>query len=84
MNVYQWYKGELGELVRQVLPESDVVRKYFSSKAIEKLLAEPVSERNRRHQVLLWQILGFHFWHKIFVESGRVGTARLEVNALVA
>jgi len=84
VNVCQWYKGELGELVRQVLPESDVVRKYFSSKAIEKLLAKPVSERNRRHQVLLWQILGFHFWHKIFVESGRVGTSRLEVNALVA
>ena len=84
VNVYQWYKGELGELVRQVLPESDVVRKYFSSKVIKKLLAEQVSERNRRHHVLLWQILGFHFWHKIFVESGRVGTARLEVNALVA
>jgi len=84
VNVYQWYKGELGELVRQVLPESDVVRKYFSSKVIKKLLAEQVSERNRRHHVLLWQILGFHFWHKIFVESGRVGRASLGVNALVA
>jgi asparagine synthase (glutamine-hydrolysing) len=84
VNVYQWYKGELGELVRQVLPESDVVRKYFSSKVIEKLLAEQVSERNRRHHVLLWQILGFHFWHKIFVESGRVDRASLGVNALVA
>ena len=84
VNVYQWYKGELGELVRQILPESDVVRKYFSSKVIKKLLAEQVSERNRRHHVLLWQILGFHFWHKIFVESGRVGRASLGVNALVA
>jgi asparagine synthase (glutamine-hydrolysing) len=84
VNVHAWYKGELGELVRQVLPESKVIRRYFSQQMVQKLIARTISSRDRRYQVLLWQLLGFHFWHRIFVESDRVGAASLEVNSLVA
>ncbi len=85
VNVQTWYKGELGELVHQILPESEVLHKYFHREMIKKLLERPLnSENDRRHQVLLWQLLGFHFWHKIFVDSERVGSASLEVEALVA
>jgi asparagine synthase (glutamine-hydrolysing) len=84
VNVYSWYRGELGELVRQIIPESDVLRKYFSQSAIRKLVARPTSPRDRRYYILLWQLLGFHFWHKIFIESERPGTVSLEVNALAA
>jgi asparagine synthase (glutamine-hydrolysing) len=84
VDVYNWFKGELGELVRQILPESDVLRKYFSQSFVRKLLSRPMSARDRRYQVLLWQLLGFHFWHRIFIDSERAGAARLEVDALVA
>jgi len=34
--------------------------------------------------VLLWQLLGFHLWHRIFIDSDRVGAASLGAEALVA
>lgn len=84
VNVSYWFKGELGELVSQILPESDVVRKYFSSETVRRIVARPYSTNDRRYHVLLWQLLGFHFWHRIFIDADRIGTTALEVNALVA
>jgi asparagine synthase (glutamine-hydrolysing) len=85
VNVQAWYSGELGELIRQILPESDVVARYFKTKTIHNII-EGTTRRveDRRLQVLLWQLLGFHFWHKIFIESEHVGAAELQVEALVA
>jgi hypothetical protein len=52
---------------------------------MRKLLADTSeSDVDRRQQVLLWQLLGFHFWHRMFIDSERVGSTTLEVNALVA
>ncbi len=85
VNVQAWFKGEVGELARQVLPESEVIREYFQADAIRKLLASTSdSEEDRRKQVLLWQLLGFHFWHRMFIDSDRVDAASLGVEALVA
>ena len=78
VNVYSWYKGELGEVVRQVLPDSAVMQKYFSESFIRKLLARPLSPDNRRLYVLLWQLLGFHFWHKMFIENTRKPNLELD------
>jgi len=84
VNVDMWYNGELGELVRQIVPESDVIGKYFNQSFIKNLLSRRFSPRDRRYQVLLWQLLGFHFWHRIFIDSEQAGAVRLELNALVA
>ena len=84
VNVNAWYRGELGELVRQVLPDSEVMRRYFSRELIQKLMARSLFPRDRRYQVLLWQLLGFHFWHRIFIDAERVESANLEVEALAA
>jgi asparagine synthase (glutamine-hydrolysing) len=85
VNVSSWFKGELGELVRQIVPESDVLKRLFSKSAINQLLAATdAAEERRRNQVLLWQLLGFHFWHRIFIDSERVDGKNLEVNLLAA
>ena len=85
VNVQAWFKGEVGELVRQILPESAVIRQYFRPDRVEKLIANTSgSAKDRRQQVLLWQLLGFHFWHRIFIDSDRVGGASLAAEALVA
>lgn len=85
VNVQAWFKGEVGEIVRQVLPDSEVIQAYFRADEVRKLLAETSNaERDRRRQVLLWQLLGFHFWHRIFIDSGRVDAPSLSVEALVA
>jgi asparagine synthase (glutamine-hydrolysing) len=84
VNVLSWYRGELGELIQQVLPESDVMRRYFSPHLIERLLEKTPAEQNRRYQVLLWQLLGFHLWHRIFIDNDPSNAPKLELNALVA
>ena len=84
VNVYSWFKGELGELVRQILPESEVLRKYFSPSVINKLLTRKPSPQDRRYHVLLWQLLGFHFWHKIFIDAYEKASPPLEVDKLAA
>jgi asparagine synthase (glutamine-hydrolysing) len=83
VNVSAWYQGELGELVRQVLPESEVIAKYFSTERVKRLIARPFSTADRRYHVLLWQMLGFHLWHRIFIDTERVGTRSLELDAMV-
>ncbi len=85
VDVRAWYNGELGELIRQILPDSDVLPRYFKTKTVQHIIEETTGTvRDRRLQVLLWQLLGFHFWHKIFIESEHVDAAKLQVEALVA
>lgn len=84
VNVSAWYNGELGELVKQILPESEVIRRYFNEGTIRRLIERPFSPADRRYHLLLWQLLGFHFWHRMFIDADRVGTSTLEIDALVA
>jgi asparagine synthase (glutamine-hydrolysing) len=84
VNVSAWYKGELGELVKQILPESEVIRRYFNEGTIRRLIERQFSPGDRRYHVLLWQLLGFHFWHRIFIDSEKAGSTSLDVDALVA
>jgi asparagine synthetase B (glutamine-hydrolysing) len=85
VNVQAWFRGELGELIRQVVPESDVLPRYFDTGTVQKVLRRTTGKTgDRRFQVLLWQLLGFHFWHKLFIESERVNATNLQVEALVA
>jgi asparagine synthase (glutamine-hydrolysing) len=84
VDVDAWYKGELGELVRQIVPESNVIGKYFNQRFVRSLVTRRLSSRHRRYQVLLWQLLGFHFWHRVFIDSDEPGAGNLELNALVA
>jgi asparagine synthase (glutamine-hydrolysing) len=85
VNVQAWFNGELGELIRQVIPESDVLRKYLDPRTVQNVLQKTRGGvQDRRFQVLLWQMLGFHFWHKIFIEREQVDATKLQVEALVA
>ncbi|HXX72893.1 MAG TPA: asparagine synthase (glutamine-hydrolyzing), partial [Candidatus Acidoferrales bacterium] len=37
VNVQTWFKGELGELIHQVVPESEVLSRYLNPKAIQNV-----------------------------------------------
>ena len=82
VDVNAWYKGEAGELIRQIVPDSNVINQYFSKTVIQKLIDRSASSTERRYQVLLWQLLGFHFWHRIFIDSERPERAQLVINKL--
>jgi asparagine synthase (glutamine-hydrolysing) len=80
VNVYSWYRGELGELVRQVVPESNIVNRYFLREKIRRLIDRSNTPKARRYQVLLWQLLGFHYWHKLFIDGECSVQSSLGVN----
>ena len=82
VDVNAWYQGEAGELIRQVVPDSSVINQYFSNTTIQKLIHRAGSSTERRYQILLWQLLGFHYWHRIFIDSERPENVPLEVAAL--
>jgi hypothetical protein len=82
VDVNAWYEGEAGELIRQVVPHSDVITQYFSKSVIPRLIERAGSSTGRRYQILLWQLLGFHFWHRIFIDGERPENVPLDVAAL--
>jgi asparagine synthase (glutamine-hydrolysing) len=85
VNVQAWFNQELGECMRQIVPESDVLPKYLDGDTVDRIVNRTTGrEGDRRFQVLLWQLLGFHLWHKIFIESERVDAPNLQIEALVA
>jgi asparagine synthase (glutamine-hydrolysing) len=85
VNVQAWFSGELGELIRQIIPESDVLPKYLDRQTVQRVLRRTRGRvEDRRFQVLLWQLLGFHFWHRMFIESEHANPTSLQVEALVA
>jgi len=84
VDVNAWFGGEVGELVRQIVPDSTVINQYFAANVVRKIIDRSASPKERRYQVLLWQLLGFHFWHRIFIDSDRPDMAPLEINALAA
>ena len=84
VDVSAWYKGEVGELVRQIVPDSSVIDEYFTRTQVQKLIDRSVSQAERRYQVLLWQLLGFHLWHRIFIDSDKAESVNLEIDALAA
>jgi asparagine synthase (glutamine-hydrolysing) len=81
-NVSEWFKGELGELARQLLPESDAIQKYFSSDFIQKIVARRRFTWDRRYHLLAWQLVGFHFWHRMFLDSKQTHSLSFKLNEL--
>ena len=84
VDVFSWYRGEFGELIRQVATSSDVLNQYFNKSVIHRIVNRAKTPNDRRYQVLLWQLLGFHLWHRIFIDSEHPEKVQLEMNALAA
>lgn len=82
VDLYAWYRGEMGELARQIIPDSEVVGRYFSRSFLSKLLRRRPNPRDTRYYQLIWQVLGFHFWHKIFIDGENLRNPTLNVESL--
>jgi len=84
VDIFSWYRGELGELIRQTVTSSDVLERYFERNVIQKLVNNAGTIKDRRYQILLWQLLGFHLWHRIFIDSEHPEKVQLGTDALAA
>jgi asparagine synthase (glutamine-hydrolysing) len=70
-----WFRKDLREFVRDVLTSPSArQRGCFRPDAIERLIAEHESSR-RTHHHLLWSLVVFELWHRMFVDVRPSGPA---------
>ncbi len=68
LNILRWWRGEMGEEIRRVLPESRSVREFFNVNKLNQMI--PEAGESYSEVSLLWRIYAFHIWHNIFIEQG--------------
>lgn len=63
-----WYKGQTLAYIRDlILSPRAVARGYFQHKALEKILEDHLADR-RNHRFLIWSLMCFEWWNRIFVD----------------
>ncbi|MBI4502648.1 MAG: asparagine synthase (glutamine-hydrolyzing) [Gemmatimonadetes bacterium] len=63
-----WLRGELRPMLEDELSAARIDRLgYFDSRAVERLLAEHF-DRRHNHERILWELLCFSTWHRLYVE----------------
>ncbi len=81
LDVTKWWRGELGEEIRRVIPESNTVKQYFSIDLIKSMI--PDARDSYSKVSLLWGVYAFHVWHEIFVERAGSNLAYSSIPAHV-
>ncbi len=67
-----WLRHELREmLLEELSPERMRRLGYFEARTVEELLDDHFCRRHNREGIL-WALLCFSTWHRIYVEAGRV------------
>lgn len=64
-----WYRGESLEYVKKILLDPKTLeRGYFQPAAIRRILEEHLAGRVN-HRLLIWSLLSFEWWNRIFLEG---------------
>ena len=64
-----WYRGENANYIREFLLESETLStKYIRKEFIEKVVNEHL-EKGKNHRLLIWSILNFEWWCRIFLKN---------------
>ena len=67
-----WYRGENLAYVKDLLLNKNTVSSEFINKIfIEKTIYEH-TEKNVNHRLLIWSLLSFEWWCKIFLDGYKV------------
>jgi asparagine synthase (glutamine-hydrolysing) len=69
LNVVNWWRGELGQEIRNTISDSRVVDKYFNRKTLLDLF--PSASGSYSIVSLLWTVYAFHIWYNVFVDRGK-------------
>ena len=70
-----WLRNELrGMLEDELSPDRQRRLGYFHPPTVDRLLREHATGRHNRERIL-WALLSFSTWHRIFVESSARGSA---------
>ncbi|MCK4908558.1 MAG: asparagine synthase (glutamine-hydrolyzing), partial [Planctomycetes bacterium] len=64
-----WYKRQLTEYVEDILLDKLTLgRGYFQPKTIRKIVKEHMEDKVN-HRLLIWSLLCFEWWQRIFIEG---------------
>ncbi|MDQ3700903.1 MAG: asparagine synthase (glutamine-hydrolyzing) [Chloroflexota bacterium] len=79
-----WYRGATLPYLREViLAPRSLDRGYFRPRAVEQTLADHASGQ-RNHKKLLWSLLCFEWWNRVFVDGERPSGAITPLSAAKA
>jgi len=85
VNVFSWFKGEMGEVARQVLPSGYLVKEgYLKEELLREVLQSRPDPSMNRYYNLLWIGLLFELWRKIYFESEDLMKPTLDIERLIA
>ena len=67
-----WYRGENAKYVRELLLSNDTVStKYINKDYIIKILDEHINKKIN-HRLLIWSLINFEWWCRIFINGEKV------------
>ncbi len=67
LNLLSWWRGEMGEVIRNAIHESKAIKQYFNVKELVSLI--PDASNSYSTVSILWHAFSFDVWHKLFIES---------------
>ena len=65
--IKNWLRVELREFMSDTLESSSIIRELFDIEYIRQLMAEHQAHR-ANHNHILWALLNFAMWHRMFIE----------------
>lgn len=78
---YLLYKNELQDIAKNILPSGVLVdEKYIKKEFINKALKQKITESDARNYNLLWNLVAFEIWHKIYIEPADFKKPDLGIN----
>jgi len=84
LNLYNWYRHQVAELAKQILPDGMAVRKgYCKRQLITSVLRSRPSPKLTRHYATIWTLVLFEIWHKIYIEGSDIHRPVLDMNKLI-
>lgn len=67
-----WYRGDNANYIREVLQDRNALyREYIDSKYVYQILQEHFDHK-ANHRLLIWSLLNFETWLKIFVDGQKI------------
>lgn len=82
-NTYSWYKKDLKPLASDILPNGiGIKQKFFDESRIKKILAHKVEPDMTMHYNLIWTLVLFEIWYKIYIESADIHKPKLSMDSL--
>jgi len=83
-NTYSWFKKDFKDLASQILPNGNIIKQgFFKKEAVEKILSHKLDKRLSMHYNLIWNMVVFEIWHKIYIENNNLYRPNLDMDSLL-